>query len=90
MRQMQISEQIRDAQRQMDELTPPESATSTSSAADATSVESEHEIARLRDQVQELRNVIESLRRQQHSDWALGLTDEEPPPAYSHSLTVEL
>lgn len=73
MRQREINDRLQLAQREMSSLASRQISPSEGSSSAG------QEMASLREQVQELRDQIGDLQTQRNSDWALGLTDEQPP-----------
>ncbi|KAM6500191.1 hypothetical protein JOM56_003205 [Amanita muscaria] len=73
MRQREINDRLQLAQREMSSLASRQISPSEGSSSAG------QEMASLREQVQELRDQIGDLQTQRSSDWAMGLTDEQPP-----------
>ena len=77
MRQTEINERLRSAQQEMNSLTSNQSVRVAPQGRRTT--QTGQEMASLREQIEELRSQIGNLQGQRQSDWALGLTDEQPP-----------
>jgi len=77
MRQTEINERLQSAQQEMSNLTlsQPTQLASQGQRPGQT----DQEMASLREQIEELRSQIGNLQGQRQSDWALGLTDDQPP-----------
>ena len=82
-RQTELDQRLQNAQREMQDLTSRQSVRSVpgSSTSDVGRQGMENEMETMREQIRQLRTLIEDLQSERSSDWALGLSDD-PPPAY--------
>ncbi|KIL67183.1 hypothetical protein M378DRAFT_160189 [Amanita muscaria Koide BX008] len=85
-RQRELDERILSTQHELDNLGSLRNASSADEASDPSALgpsQFSPELALLRNEMQQLRDRMDYLQAQRESDWAQGLSNEPPPPAYA-------